>query len=120
MAKLWISIPIYVLFFSATCMLVLSGVGYHFFSQDFLIIDAQINYKVMFGCGIGIGIIFFVGIWFFLTVPRFICHYILTFPSFFIIVSVYIGFLVPGAFDNYISKWDENWEDNIISQMNFT
>ena len=98
-------------------MLVLSGAGYHYFSQDLLIIDPQINYKVMFGCGIGIGLIFFIGVWIFLTVPRFICNYIVTFPAFIIIISIYIAFLVPSAFSKYMSLWDEKWEDNIESQI---
>ena len=116
MAKIWLSIPIYTLFLSASCMLILSCFGLHYFSQDFLIIDAQINYKVLFGCGIGASVIFFVGIWFFLMVPRFICNYFVTFPALIVVVCVYISFLVPNSLDNYLSKWDEKWEDDIEEQ----
>lgn len=109
--KWLITIPIYILLMSAAFLLCISGVGYYYFTQDFLIIKPKFNLNILFGLGIGIGLIFFIGIWFFLTVPRFACNYILTFPAFFIMTSIFIAFSVPSSFDKYVSKWDEEWSN---------
>ena len=116
MGQWWVSLLIYSLFISSVLLIVMSGVGYYNFTNEILIIQGKINFSTLFGIGIFISIIFFIGIWFFLLVPKFLCHYLITFPSFTIILSFFIAFTTYNEFDDYLKIWGENWNDNLQTQ----
>jgi hypothetical protein len=94
---------------SSVLLIVMSGIGYQYFSSDLLIFRSSIGYHLLFGCGIGLSILIFIGIWGFMLVPRWKIHYFLTFPALWIQIFVYIWACSPSSCQQYIKDWSGQW-----------
>lgn len=88
---------------------VLSGWAYESFYSDGIQYFFRIRMNVLFGCGIGVSILVFCAIWFFIYHPRFLIHYILTIPSVIIVLAHYIEYTGSDDIDNCIASFDKMW-----------
>lgn len=103
---------------SGIIVLVMSGIGVKYFSSDILMHNYLVNLKILFGCGIAIGILEVAGILFFLLATPLLFHFIVTIPVFVIFNIVLISFSRPNIEDKYIRYYSDNWHlyDNISYQ----
>jgi hypothetical protein len=107
-----VAVASYVLFISSVLQIAVSGIGYHFFDDSILIFRPKFNYRIMFGIGIGISSVVFIGIWIFFLIPAAKYNYIVTFPLFFILSCVFLYSSRSGAVDVYLEQWDSAWSDS--------
>jgi hypothetical protein len=100
-----------ILFIGSILFVVMSGVGYAYFSSPWFFVNSHVNLKVLFGCGIGVGIIIFIAIWFYLfqTTECWCCHAIFTVPVIVVMCSLYLAYTVSSATDDMLDVMGENW-----------
>lgn len=110
---------IYVLLGSAVLLIMTSSVSYQYFSNDILIYSPSFKLTILFGCGICLSIVIFIGLCIFLFFPKIKINYILTFPFFLFIPCIYIYFSMPGATEKFISNWSSSWNDSSIITESF-
>ena len=108
----------YVNFLSIILLTVMCGVGYSYFKQDIFFTNCDINHKVFFGCGIGVGIIlFFLNFWVYVD-PIFLSS-LITIPGFIVIVCIFITYTTPKEKDVCISKHQNKWYSQQTGFYNF-
>ena len=110
---------IYVLLSSAVLLIMTSSVSYQYFSNDILIYSPSFKLTILFGCGICISVIIFIGLCIFIFFPKIKINYILTFPLFLFIPCIYIYFSKPGETEKFISNWSDLWDDTSIFTEEF-
>jgi hypothetical protein len=100
-----------ILFIASILFIVMSGVGYAYFSSPWFFVNATVNLKVLFGCGIGIGILVFLGLWLYLLITSecALCHVLTTIPAFILMCSLYLAFTTGKAPNNMLDAIDEAW-----------
>jgi len=116
MGKWWISALTYTLLSSSALLIIMSGVGIRYFNNEMLIVKPDTNLMILFGSGVASGLIVFIGIWFFLLIPKFLCHYVFTFPLFAVILSLIIAYMTPSEAVSYINNWSNEWVDGVQTQ----
>ena len=99
---------------SIILFIVISGVGYSYFSDSILQFSFPINISVMFGCGIGVGLLILFAFILYIFYSKFFIHYVLTFPTYFCVSILYIIYCSPKKANNYVADWDSQWKDTII------
>ena len=107
------------LLFSNILLIVMAGVGYSYFNSDILLSNYKINLKLLFGFGIGVGILELVGIILFLAVTDFKLNYILTIPVFVLMSILFIVFTRPNYYKKYIDYYNRTWDSNSSKCINF-
>ncbi|OHT02089.1 hypothetical protein TRFO_07274 [Tritrichomonas foetus] len=107
------------LLISDVLLMVISGVSYSYFNNEMILRNVTINMKVMFGCGIGLGIAGIIGILLYLSWPEFAFNWIITVPVFLVITILYIVYCRPNIYQKYISDYNEYWNENYSSILTF-
>lgn len=119
MESLFATIFSLILFFSDVLLIVMSGVGYSYFDSDILLGNYRINQRLMFGFGIGVGLIEFFGIILFLADTDFKINYFITIPVFVVMSSLYIAYSRPNYYKKYIDHYNKQWDGNSTKYINF-
>jgi hypothetical protein len=104
----------YLLLLSSVLLIMLSGLGVYYFSRDIILFSPEVRYTIVFGSGIGLSVLIFIGLWIFLMVPRWKCNYVVTFPIFYILMVVYIGIAVNGSTERYLGNWNTEWSNDVL------
>lgn len=104
----------YILIMSIILLIVISGIGYMYFKSGIMMNSYDINLRVLFGCGIGVGLILFIIIWIFFGFPKFFLNYFLTFPLTIIMCVLYIFYTRPSKFTQYEMKLSSIWSEGIV------
>lgn len=107
------TICLYFLIISIILFIVISGVGYSYFSSSILQFSFPIDISVMFGCGIGIGLLILFAIALYFIYPRFFIHYVITFPTYIVVNILYIVYCSPSKSEKYVNNWSSQWTDSI-------
>ena len=102
------------LLMSIITFIVMSGVAYGYFKNDSMRWGPPVNMKVMFGCGIGVGMLLLIVIWSFFHFPLFFVHYILTFPIFISMSCLYIVYTQPVQIEKCLAAWDMVWDASLF------
>jgi hypothetical protein len=105
---------VYLLLMSSVLLIMLSSLGVYYFSRDIILFSPEVRYTIVFGSGIGVSVLVFIGLWVFLMVPRWKCNYVVTFPAFFILMIVYIAIAVHGSTERYLSNWGTEWSNDVL------
>lgn len=107
-------ICVFILLTSFLLLIVMSGVGYSYFHHEILRFLDKNNMDVLFGCGIGVGIILFIVVWLFLAFPKIFIHYVLTFPIFLMMCILYIVYTVPEKnTEDFLVKINRLWIESV-------
>lgn len=114
--KYGIAVSCYILLASSCMFLVISGAGFNYFDDDLVINLPNMYIKVMFGIGLGIGFIVFIGLWIFFIKPRFAYNFIVTYPAFAFTLIAYIMFTYPGQTQKYLDEWSNKWGNDLKSE----
>jgi hypothetical protein len=104
----------FVLFFGALTTLVMSGVGFHYFQNPWVLSGGRnnlINIKILFGCGIGLSFIILISIIVFLLSTKPICNTLWLLSLVALTCSLYISFTTSGSCDRFLHNWDTGWDD---------
>lgn len=107
------------LFFSNILLIVMAGVGYSYFNSDMLLSNYQINLKLLFAFGIGVGILELVGIILFLAITDFKLNYILTIPVFLVLSILMIVYTRPNYYKKYVDHYGHEWNENSTKYISF-
>ena len=91
----------YILIMSIILLIVISGIGYKYVDSGLISRSFDINLRVLFGCGIGVGLVLFFIIWIFFGFPRFFLNYFFTFPLTILICVLYIVYTRPSKMIKY-------------------
>ena len=103
-----------IIFISTSVLFVsTSGVAYGYFSNSMLFSNYDFNLKVMYGCGIGIGIVLFGATFAYFCNPTFCCHFVFTIPAFIVMLSIYIACSQPSQSTKYENILDQRWNENL-------
>lgn len=106
----------YLLIMSIILLTVTSGIGYTYFESGIMAHSIDINLKVLFGCGIGVGLLLFIIIWLFFGFPKFFLNYALTFPLTILMCVLYIYFTSPSKIKQYEKKMSKIWNEGIANR----
>lgn len=107
---------------SIILLIVTSGIGYMYFKPGVMSHAIDINLKVLFGCGIGVGLVLFIIIWLFLGFPKFLLNYFFTFPLTIVICALFIYYTSPSKLVKYEEQMSKAWNEGIVHrriQMKF-
>ena len=99
---------------SIIIFIVMSGVGFGYLKNDIMRWGPPINMKVMFGCGIGVGLLLIIVIWFFFVYPLLIVHYLLTFPVLISMAALYIVYTQPSEMEKCLDAWNAIWNTSLL------
>ena len=114
--RVFVIVASYLLLMSCVVLLVISGVAFGWFKQtDLLLFSVNIDYKLLFGIGIGVSLICFIGLWVFFAVPLFKVNFIVTFPLLYAIPCVYLYYSCPASIQTYLRVWDAMWDPELVS-----
>ena len=108
-----------ILFFSNILLIVMAGVGYSYFNSDVLISNYQINLKLLFGFGIGVGILELFCVLIFLIFTEFRPNYFITVGIFIIISSLFIVYTRPNYYKKYVDYYNKVWDENSTKIIDF-
>jgi hypothetical protein len=98
---------------SGILFIVMSGIGYSYFYNDWVISYPTVNAKLLFGCGIGVGIYLLCAYMFFLFQTRNYCNWFVTFPVSIVMLGLYLGYTSPNTKDKYLSSWERDWNPSL-------
>ena len=87
----------------------MSGVSYGYFNKDYILANVNVNMKVMFGCGIGVGFLLIIGVFVYLSSTTFFINWILTVPVFIIVSCLYITYTRSGLVSEYLNQYNFIW-----------
>ncbi|OHT05822.1 hypothetical protein TRFO_26326 [Tritrichomonas foetus] len=90
---------------------VMSGIGYSYFSDQIFTLHSSANLKVMFGCGIGVGIISFSLVWIYFIFPRARANYFFIFPPILIFLTSYLIFTMPSEKTSFVRRISRSWRE---------
>ena len=119
MENIFATIFTILLFFSGVILIVMAGVGYSYFNSDIFLANYQINQKLLFGFGIGVGIVELLGIILFLAATELRFNYFLTIGVFTLISTLFIVYTRPNYYKKYIDFYDKKWDANSTKYINF-
>ena len=109
-------IAVYLLLTSCIILLVISGVAYGWVKQsDLLLVTVDMDYRLLFGIGIGVSLVCFIGIWLFFAIPSLKLNFIVTFPLLYVVPCVYLYFASPSAVNRYLRIFDLMWDETLLS-----
>ncbi|KAH0791557.1 hypothetical protein GPJ56_004544 [Histomonas meleagridis] len=89
-----------------------SGVAYGYFNNSIFFENFDINLKVMYGCGIGVGIVLFAATFAYFKNPTFCGNYVFTIPLYITMLSLYIAYSQPSQSSRYEQLLDQKWNEN--------
>ena len=117
LGRIIVTVFTYFLLLSTILFIVISGVGFNYFSSQLLFANFKINLKGIFGLGIGVGIFLFFMVWTFLFYPNFNCNLFFTFPITLILILVYFFFSLPLSQQGLINKAEQQWRNTLNEQI---
>ena len=106
----------YIAIVASILLIVMSGIGFSYFNNSILIYSPGINMRVLFGCGIGVGILLLFGLVLYLFISSLIIHYILTFPLMIVMCSLYIAYTRESQIDKIIDFFSYLWTESIATR----
>jgi hypothetical protein len=115
MSKCFIMFMTYVFVLAITLAVVMSGIGFGYFNDPWIISNPSINTKVLFGCGIGLTIGLWLGSWLFIFDTKNACTYLCTFPLYLMIFGLYIAYITPAAVNRHMESWESHWEPSLTA-----
>lgn len=89
-------------------MLVMSGIGFRYFSLPIVVFNVGINLKLLYGCGIGVALGLFIGMWIFLFFTKFPCNFAVTLPLYLLMCILYMVFSLPSRTDKTLEYWAQH------------
>ena len=112
MTSLLATIMMYVNFVMLILLTVISGVGFGYFNTEFSFFNCTINHRLMFGFGIGCGLLLIIFNFVLYVVPFNFFNYIITIPGFIVICALYITYSVDKERDVCLKDGTEEWYNN--------
>lgn len=111
-------IPIfsYVLLCSAVILTVTMGSAFSLFRSDVIIYTAKLNYRILYGFGIGVGILCFVGFAVFLLLPSLKAVSFIVFPVFFIFSLIVLIVNLPHSAQRFVDSWGSAWSPSLETE----
>lgn len=106
------TIGFYFIILSSILFVVISGVGYGYMNNDILFSSGAINFRILYGCGIGISLIFFIVIWPYFTNPSFCCHFVLTIPVCLVMFILYLNYSLNSSANKYVKNLGTKWDNS--------
>lgn len=103
------TILVYMMLCGPLILTVACGAGYGVLSNQMVIVESPLCSNLVFGIGIGVGILAVGGLIFFIIVPKSPFHFVVTFP----ITLAFNAFLIyltsHKMYEDYIERWDAQW-----------
>jgi hypothetical protein len=101
--------------FMSFVAVVISGIGFRYFDNEWVFANGQVNTRVMFACGIGVTILLFL-----IVVALFIIWerdlsavLVLVFLVHVLMFGLYMGFTAPSIVPRHMESFDAKWDPSL-------
>lgn len=102
---------------SSIILTVMMGVSYSFFNNEMIIYSPKLNYKILYGFGIGIGILCFIGFSIFLLAPSLKVVSFIVFPAFFLFSLIILFVNIPHSAEKFVDNWNNVWKESLETEI---